>query len=126
MRKVDAGLHSCMPIYQNVLIEKTHSERQMDVESVWREEPCEITVSVIWSISDLEDYYTKGGETTAASDIEKQVREALASTEISDIGTEAIQQYLHAALRENSLAFEEFGVKFGRVARSSFRNCIRE
>jgi regulator of protease activity HflC (stomatin/prohibitin superfamily) len=131
-RKVGPGLSACVPFLETVLIEDTFSERHEDVEVFLSNVPCEISVAVIWNISDLEIYYTKGRETAAASGIQELVQEALAYADINDMGIEEIEEIvrylnvgLHTSLQENDFAFQELGVRFKR-ALPSFRNCVKK
>lgn len=85
-RKVGPGLQICVPFFETVLIEDTLIERQEDVEMSLRDNSCKIKVSVIWSVSDLETYYTLGQETAAAIVIRKLVQQAVASAEFAEVG----------------------------------------
>lgn len=114
-RKVGPGLQICVPFFETVLVENTLFERQEDVETSLRDNSCKIKVSVIWSVSDLETYYTLGQETAAAIAIRRLVQQAVASADFAEVGGEAISSFLHAALRENGSAFNDFGIKFHRV-----------
>jgi regulator of protease activity HflC (stomatin/prohibitin superfamily) len=113
-RKLGPGRQRCIPFLETVSIVNTLRERRQDIESLWSADRCNVTASVIWRVSDLEKYQTKGGEVAAVSMIQSLALEALKTAETSGNNIEAVSQDIHAALRHKRPAFEEFGVALYR------------
>ena len=124
-RKVGPGLNSCVPILETVWIEKTSTERREDIEGTWPIDSCDVTVSVVWNIPNLETYYVQGREGVAVSMIQKTAQEALELTKASNVDREELRQHVLATFREKEQSLEAFGVNFIRSF-SRYENCILE